>query len=243
MKKFYVLSLGRSGHHAVMNWICSQIEPSIYFNNCIILKGDPPALGIKEAFKFKNGVSTRYSINSSSDIIEKKKDCNLVLVNIINKKLSDLPITEKTNVIIINRDPYNWIASRFKYGGAIALKTLQYIPIWKDNIKTCLYNYICKSENINLIDINFNNWFFSKEYRKEITKKLGIPFTDKGLNNTEHQGKSKFQVNESIGQNLDILHRWDDFSVECVDDEMHELSSLYFNFRISKIDGVYRIIR
>ena len=237
---YYLYSFARAGHHAVMNWICEQSRPSVYFDNSTILKG--------ENLSIKSNTHTMFPDNSDEiaevrlrgvnrkgknivPILPKVSECKLVVIGFIYAnivKRSNLYLKNK-NVIIVLRDPYNWVASRVKHGGGVLLKTKGLLPLWKDYAKICLGDIKLHLDNLNLIDINYNAWFSSEEYRKNLANRLGIQFTDKGLGYLKHMGISKFQSEETNGRKLNVLERYNEIDVNSyIDDEMKELSKRYF---------------
>ena len=59
--------------------------------------------------------------------------------------------------------------------------------------------------------INFNAWFVSQDYRKNLSKSLGLKFNDKGLNIVPETGEgSSFDHRKFDGkaQKMKILDRW-----------------------------------
>jgi len=227
----YVLSFARCGHHAVMNWICDQAKPALYFNNCDIKDKKVIATtkikynGAREKIKNKNGF----------DIETEIENINLCLINHINIDVPTLYAKlgrSDIDLIVVVRDIYNWVASRYRYGGNVRKTTQNALGPWKNIISSCLYKKDVK-EDTNFIDVNFNRWFSEYQYRKRLAKKLGIPFTDKGLNFTNHIGQSRFEPDTNDGQNLGVLNRYthidkDDIR-KYIDEESIKLSEEYFN--------------
>lgn len=235
MHKFYLLSLGRSGHHAVMNWICEQSRPSCYFNNCDI---ENYQIFAREVFKYIHTIDRKYNVHGL-DVNEVLEGVGLHIYNFIGITISEL--YEKLGrsdikVIVVVRDPYNFITSRMMYGGGLKEKTRSIIPVWKSLVSSCLYMDQVEDDTT-FIPINFNNWFVSEEYRKEIAGCLGIEFTDKGLNFTGHMGKSVFEKDKDTrtGQDLDVLNRFKSIAthkiLDLLDSEAVDLAEKYFNMK------------
>lgn len=231
-KIFYLLSSARSGHHAIMNWICRQSAPSLYFENCL------PALSVGRHHRF-------FRYGEDEEVKEIEKDCtlenvnelskqfNLIILGFINTRFKDIiqiPTPEKFEIVIVVRDPYNWVGSRYNFGGGVRSKIRMRIGNWKHLVNLCIHKKeLSRLTGINIIDINYNKWFLSKEYRGRKAEELEIDFTDKGLNDTGHMGKSSFEK-KAIGQDLDIFNRWNKDTALYVDDEMKELSISYFDY-------------
>lgn len=224
-KKLFLLGTGRSGHHAIINWLCRQSIPSLYFNNCA--PGSETLLGIPYVY-------THEKISTASRSLLVDNDYRLIIYNFSNQFFRELE-DKDMDMIIVVRDAYNFVASRKK---RLPKNIKRGIDLWKDHVKTCL------EKRTNVIDINYNKWFSDIDYRKQIANKLDITFTDAGINDIPDIMKgSSFDMMEFNGraQQMNILERWkhykDDESYwNLIDDEMIELSREYFNFYVERPD-------
>ena len=235
-KNILILASSRSGHHAVVNWLIQQsIGVVKFYNNCdrgwvggkLLPKQNVngPTKGLVEVIYISND-NTLTSIYTIEDFdMNKCKTYDFFNGEETHKYKIDL-------VIIINRDLQNWIASRVK-GGGIGERSLTNIPCtyyaagrvitkmefsvdeptaiqkWGRLIKESLgeTNYL---EDGEVYNINFNNWYSEKNYRKKICKDLGLGFSDKGLNelNKAGGGSSFTGMDITNARNLDVLHRY-----------------------------------
>jgi hypothetical protein len=88
-----------------------------------------------------------------------------------------------------------------------------------------------------IVAINFNRWFTSKEYRKRLTARLDIPFNDEGLSDIIWPGVSTFDGSGYDGraQQMKVLERWKplgkDFIETEMDDEMIRYAEDFFNIK------------
>jgi hypothetical protein len=155
------------------------------------------------------------------------------------KKIYDLKFIQKNcriKYIIVARDCYNLLASRFQLYDGYCIKIKEKMDLWKKHINSCLTNDYA---GIPIIDINYNKWFIDKNYRAEICNKLEITFADKGKDDMPvHSSASSFDEKKMDGhaEDMKVLERWKQFKdnkeyVELIDDEMKKLSKEYFNFR------------
>ena len=245
MNKIAVFALSRSGHNAIIRWICEQLEENtIHYYRC------------EEDLE-----------NSAYRPIEYKKSKDNTFHNYIygldNFDLNGFKHIFKNKfnkILIINRDPYNWIASNLKlldYRSRLVFLSLKFTPtkeskkfqqrkwfgytmarleMYKQYIKQSLGDINLMNESF--IDISYNEWFISKDYRKKIANKLKLDFTDNGLNTVEGYpfGSSfdKFKFNGHATE-MDVLNRWQNYRknklfLNYLSEEIKELSRRYFNF-------------
>jgi hypothetical protein len=147
--------------------------------------------------------------------------------------------------VIINRDPYNWIASCFAKKFAEVYKNIRpRIETWRQHIKESLEETRILTGNV--VDINYNRWFLDKNYRESIGRKLGLKFTDAGINDVSIKGDGSsfdFIKYDGKAQEMRVLERWksfkdDDEYIRLLDDELKDLSRRYFDFKIEELRPV-----
>jgi len=154
-------------------------------------------------------------------------------------------LTPDGKTVLIVRDPYNFIASclqRLKNppdAGAtdVGIQLPARIKEWKRHARQALYG----SESTEPIEvINFNEWFLSEEYRRGICDRLGLEFTDRGLNKVMNFGSgSSFDREKFDGnaQEMKVLTRyatWKDHTAfkHLVDDEIVALAEELFGVKL-----------
>lgn len=248
-RHFFVLGVKRSGHHAIIHWICKQEKPSFHANNVSfgfdhlhgpITKKHPHIEHISHVLIYMADGNINFKVKYNETL---KNDYDLAIYSAEDKEFSlcskimheKIDCTNFTYIIVV-RDPYNFVASRLRNNS----KPMKYrwpaqIEVWKDHVRTCL-----NKDDKNFVDINFNKWFVDKDYRKYVTNILDIPFTDEGLNDIR-TGKSSFDGRRFGGsaQKMEVLERWkyykDNESYwDLIDDEMVELSKQYFGLEIER---------
>ena len=255
MKSFFIVhGLKRSGNHAIINWI-TEHDPFIFSNNIIptgpILRGENKIPPPKEFnfYLFKNFSPQKRKVRFW---LKKFKYHNYSFLASIEdhdlniRPFSDAP-TDSINILIL-RDPRNLFASRIRKASAMDSpsfsqemdETMNHIiDLWKNHTKEYLglTNYLN-----NKVCIYFNLWFSSQEYRKSISRKLNLEFTDKGFTQvSEIGGGSSFDGTKFHGNNqkMDVLNRQDYLSeaekkiLETIflDEELQEL--------INKIESLH----
>ncbi len=232
-KCFLVFGLRRTGNHAIINWICRQMTPSAHYNNCVIEPIGNIRLDPLKKFYEKDKVLKKEPKGRSLSYYK------LVVYNFENQLVKDVSFgvkllkirTENIKYIVITRDPYNLFASRLRS----SREGHRFIDVWKSHVHLCM-------ENKDIIGINFNKWFSEKNYRIELAEKLGLKFTDKGINDVFWFGASSFDGNKFDGkaQNMEVLERWKNVIGSSVlekkykqivnDPSIRKLSEEFFNF-------------
>lgn len=228
MKKrlIYWFGMMRCGNHAVMEWLFAQIKGNISRqNNC--------KLGAKINFIPKNIKSDNMFITYEDKILNFSKSfC----------KNADVLGKRKVYNVIVIRDPFNLFASRFVKRLKRQRQSLPPVKLWKHYA----YEYLGITNYIpNKILINYNLWFSNIKYRKRLSKKFGVKFTDKGKDKVPRHGHGSsfdFRNYDGRGSEMDVLNRWrnligNEKYASIFDDEVIELSEKIFG----KIPGTEKI--
>lgn len=217
MKTLYIVhGLKRSGNHGIINWILGQREIP-FFNNVVpvspILAGKcalPTPIKFEDWLKGEEGsVLKRAMIKLGNSVMVSLEDHELDL---------ELFTKGKYNVvnILILRDPRNLFSSRIRKASLVNLPAYpagagplmeRVVNLWVAHAKeftgetSTLKNKAC---------IYFNEWFANPAYRKEISSRLGLPFSDKGFRKVSSEGGgSSFDQTKFDGDNekLKVLDR------------------------------------
>ena len=221
INQYEFFAMRRTGHHAIMKWIFSQIEEPILFANDFyaeIFRGKEYRHGqwISEQPK-EYGVIDNYSYNIEDapiinlDKILEKLDSRLMIVK-----------PEKTIKIFIIRDPFNMMASRFKIDQDKVTKiTSPGVNInWTGNgvvERWCEYaqEYLGMTNVIkDKIFINYNQWFVDEQYRRNILSDLNLQVKLTTLLDVPRNGygssfdEMKFN---GFGNKMKTLDRWHEF--------------------------------
>ena len=203
--EFVIHGLRRSGNHAITNWILGQIKGDMaYYND--VWPNEP----YNNYPSYSNTTKSRidYSIISYEDY-------NLKVLSKIKQK-KDTSISNTTNILIL-RDPFNLLASRFRsnkktpahYSG-LNLRQLYMMYSLEYEGKTNLLG-------VDKVVISYNEWKNSKSYREDLAKKLGLMFNDKAINKVTGQGGgSSFDGMALKGQELKTENRYYNFKDDYV---------------------------
>jgi hypothetical protein len=180
---FAVEHLQRSGGHAVINWLLSHYQNYRFMNN-LMPKKQP-----KVTTKRGNGKHLLYSLEN---------------------RTSDFTKNEPDKRIIILRDPLNWAASIIRRRGNMSFYKDD--KLIRDQVCLDFYKeYYRKYKSDEFYGINYNKWFTSSEYRREIEKDFNLSESDKGINAVLNFGSgSSFDGNKFNGkaQQMKTLERW-----------------------------------
>lgn len=189
------IALQRSGQHAVINWLCEQLGSVIHFNHCIFMRKGMTMMPVPVSGRYvtysEQGKNDSGIVSSDSDktaleaFFYQLADIDLyqnVIYSFEDWDLQDIYLQKlirrhNLKVILILRDPYNWLASSFKHHGNKAPSTL-----FKEKKKK-LTSYLEQVLNINdhlkhdVVAIDFNQWLVSTQYRRKIIEHLGLTFS------------------------------------------------------------------
>ena len=152
-------------------------------------------------------------------------------------------IKKDRKIIIILRDPYNFIASCLQRTikdnpkADVAINLSERLIGWKEHADQIL-NQNKLSEKTYFI--NYNEWFRSEVYRKQICDDLSLAFTDNGLNQVTTFGKGSsfdYQNHNGSAQEMKVLERYktwqhNDRFKSFIDDEIEYYAKEIFGMKI-----------
>ena len=185
MKTDLIVSMHRTGHHAVAVWLLHQREGITNFSITTISKwlfavGGGNDLYMLANNPFKTGKNESADKSNLPSIVSEVKPDGLIITH----EQDSLPHTlEKSGQstfslnkpIVVIRDFRNWAASCIK----MALRDNKIIEEVIDNEKVRLYtDHLLSYGKDDYYYIVFNDWVTSKLYREAICRDLGYTFTD-----------------------------------------------------------------
>jgi hypothetical protein len=250
-----VFALRRSGHHAIINWIRFQVKG----RHCFLNDCEPNSNPFLTCRRGSSIVASPFVEHSRlfwhKEALGKLSKKGVLIYNYEDKHFDDiltdyfeenrckwLGKSQREFNIIILRDPFNLFASKLRwvYGKKYTpslddfARTVQY---WKDYAR----EFVGETNHLtNKITINYNKWFVDKDYRKNLSHKLYLPFTDKGLHIVAKWGPTtwgdtfdgtKYDGNAA---QMKVLERWknykdDEFYISLFrDQELVDLSESIF---------------
>jgi hypothetical protein len=226
-RQCHVYHLRRSGGHGLIDWLLAHHdEPKIHYN---------------QAYPLGRGM-----IGARSDQIHEVPGVagkpRFPLLSIEDTPLDFIAAAVKRPrlVLLLLRDPFNMFASRLgivrKHRGRDPMGHANANRInpalWKQYAREFLEPHYLP----HAVRVNYNSWYTSADYRRQLAEHLGWKFTDRGFGSTDGW---RFSQGSSFGQtdakSLDLLGRWKFFAHDAeyaglFDDEIRQLSKAIFDF-------------
>lgn len=252
VSQYITISLQRSGQHAVISWLCYQLGNTLHYNHCWFERrgklnwvtpinnriihyhdGDIYDSGVQDAKEMSKYL---LSIRSFENVLYSFED-----LDIKHKLLRKYVHTQLPTVILILRDPYNWLASSLKHKKSsrkqLIAKRDYFIRYMEQTLGE--HDYL----DYPVTAINYNKWLSDFNYRKRICDSLNIPY--RGEPSHEKQAIQDFGGGSSFdGLAIDkekllsnVLRRWekyrnDEFFNETLQhDHLIKLTELFFNLK------------
>ncbi len=223
-KSIRVVGLRRSGNHAIINWIKKEHEQhrkKVTFINNIPHDKNPYLHFYQNHLRYNKYPKTILKLKRQAKGWFDKVDCLIYsyedysLEQITNRLFEDkcdfyLGRANNKYDVIILRDPFNLLASRFKNQYFDTKSPCQnIIALWIAYAKEYLRetNFLKNTK----ICINYNHWTSNLDYRQEIAKILDIEFSDAGFNDVQKNGGgSSFDGLKFKGkaQTMEVDTRW-----------------------------------
>lgn len=208
-KFYYVFGLTRSGNRAVCYWIQNMIKNSIFVND------------IKQEFIIRDNIlkniteTPNSKLYSDFTVPEFSNDQALIMFY-ENKKIDEILynsknfIVDESTFIIVIRNPYNYLASKFHIfkkkriqNKELVNNLIKDIQLWKHYYTECF----AYPDNV----IVYDEWVINSEYRKKICTRLKLSNDDTNIFKVNGQGASLFDKNEIIDVQS-VLNRYKIYS-------------------------------
>ena len=187
MKKAYiVLGMKRSGHHAIAYWIAHNLNgKTVLWNDCC--KGWSQGKLIPNHIQPGQSQTQEVGSGKHNTDIYNIEDFNTDWLKKVNfRNFESLKRYDELHIMMVLRDPYNWIASSLRCGGGPARRIVGRIALWKRQARFCLDKEGYGTDKI--LRVSYNDWFQSEEYRAALADCLHLNSYDKGINLTSPRG-------------------------------------------------------
>ncbi|MCP6763131.1 MAG: hypothetical protein NHB32_31135 [Fischerella sp. CENA71] len=247
---FTFFALKRSGHHAVMVWLAYHFQLPIFVLNNIKPYTDPY---LTTGFNNNWDKQSDWLVHIDSENVEQIRnlhkhclvigfqDFNIINLNdgrdIILERQKTVGESLKSFNILILRDPFNLLASRWNKPGPITHNLLMNDDKTLDMWEIYAEEYLGITNILNFkVPINYNLWFSSIEYRKDLSAQFGLSFADDGINvvpksSGGHGSSFDGTSYDGKGNKMKVLERWKtcqhDKLFHEVFRERHKLATLY----------------
>jgi hypothetical protein len=192
-----VFGLQRSGIHALVNWIIQQARgPTLFINDIKSLVGNP-FQNADDFHWYNEEPEAGESFNAEAERSGRHLRKSYLILGYEETDFRHLPRgfdelvrlgvgTSRTvvNVVII-RDPFNLFASRFGFANSANRHPMEthgdmVSNLWKLHARECLGR--TRHLGPDTVVVKYNQWFTDCVYREQIARRLGLAFTDEGLN-------------------------------------------------------------
>lgn len=220
---FTFFALKRSGHHAVMVWLAYHFNLPIFVLNTVTPYTDP-YLTIRFSNNWDKESDWLVHIEDVEQIRNVHKHCLVISIQDFNitsledgrdfiwERQRTVGESLKLFNILVLRDPFNMLASRLYKPGLVPklIDNSEILDTWEIYAEEYLgiTNFIKYK-----IAVNYNLWFLSLDYRKQLSEQFGLSFTDAGLNVVPKASGghgSSFDKNsyDGRGNQMKVLERW-----------------------------------
>jgi len=254
-KEIHVCGLQRTGQHAILTWIIGHFG-KVFWKNGMTPKqdkcdrclndGDWWRFDTEKRPDFSWDVCKNVDMDQEAIIMGTEYTWPSLDMNPrIPKEREELAasmgcdqFSKEQHYVLVLRSPYNHLASWLKMKGP-AFMAKRFSSCWIAAAEEFLgeTNKLPSPK----VCVNYDKWFMNEDYRKDLSKQLNIPFSDKGLNTIMHIGHKKvwgssFDLMKYNGeaQKMKPTERWvaykDDafFLGQMKDKRLRELSEQIF---------------
>lgn len=206
-----VFAAMRSGHHAVVHWLLCHFPGVTLFRNNVCGPEHSIYRNASDEYILLDKVRPQpkdcYAFNIEDHTIEQA-------IEVLDHRQSHLSRGSSARVIqiLVLRDLHNFIASRLRAFDFIGYPFEDHAELWASHAR----EFAGETQLLpGVVKINFNTWVRQREYRAEISKLLGLQFTDAGLQHVPRiGGGSSFDGTDYDGraQDMDVMNRWCSFA-------------------------------
>lgn len=236
----------RSGHHAVLNQLCYQLDDVVHLNNCVLAgltrRARPRAGRLRHYRRGAVHDTGPQSVRACEADLARLVDVpNLVYSfedadSSIDYRRSVAPHRSYT-VLCVARDPFNWLASSLRSRHRAGRFLARRVDRWKEHVEQC-----SRPETYpfgDFVDVNYNRWVAEPSYRVALSHRLGLVYSDRGREEVVAFGPgSTFGGTRFDGRasEMAVLARWrklvDDprYRRTLGDVKVRDLARSYFRF-------------
>ena len=214
-----VIGMSRSGNHCLINWIMAQAEGRICFLNCAEGKTNPfhsaRPLETGRSYRvnyagFDLAAERRGAFSAKDYLIHSYEDAFLggVCGGAFEADHDrHVGASARRLDVLVLRDPFNLFASRRRMGfddrATVAGR------IWKQHAREFLGagRHLTRAG----LPVSYNEWVGSRAYRRRLAERLGLAFTDAGIDSVPRcAGGSSFDgvAFDGRARQMAVFERW-----------------------------------
>jgi hypothetical protein len=232
-KGYLVYGMKRSGHHAIIQWIAANSTGATrHTNDCYMSNGKL----VPGKLQSDNSKVTIYGKGKVQSHIWNIEDFDTNMWKKADPREAKNVVKSCSTIIevLVLRDPFNWVASCLRSGGGPKNRLPFKIPVYKRQAR------FCKAPHREVVFVNFNLWFDSEGYRKDLSEKLRLASYNEGLNKTSPRGGgSSFDkmAYKNRAQEMDVLNRYKEFADipsyrKMMDEELTLIAKTFFGMEL-----------
>jgi hypothetical protein len=215
-----VIGLSRSGNHAIIRWILQQAPGRTCFLNCVEGKTNPyhSARPLASGLPFETNIphfdwerECRGAWLRKDLLVYSYEDSFLGYVChplFAENQERWLGRTRQQIDILIVRDPFNLFASRQR-AGLSSVSPATAVRIWKQHAREALGQRQHRKRPH--LWVYYNRWVTDRAYRQQIAARMGLPFSDTGIDRVPSTGGgSSFDGlrYDGAARQMKVLERW-----------------------------------
>jgi len=184
-----ILTFGmqRSGQHLAIGWICRNLRDCIHFNHCRYIRNGmnlrlTPLTGRRTIYKRgdiqdDSGAQGRDLFKAS---VQRQKTRNLLYSmedmlpdpTLLRRMLREKPAT----IVLILRDPFNWLASSMAHGLSSQIELRRKIDTYKLQLRYALGG--TTFDGFPLVPIDYGRFVLDAGYRRELAVSLSMEYSE-----------------------------------------------------------------
>ena len=239
MRERYLFALGRSGTHAVCEWMHAQggLNYNRLINGLDQYQHGSPRPG---SWLYRGELGILYG---KMDRTVDGGILRCIVPICIDASTFANPAYPSSNrrTIVLLRDPYNQFASCIYQWGSPSTMMPEHhiintIHLFAEAWKALAREFLGLTSFLpkNSVFISFNRWFSDTDYRRKLSADVGIPFNDNGINSVSVMGSSfDHKSYDGRAQDMDVFGRWrafadQQFYRDIFDEEMRCFSESLF---------------
>ncbi len=254
-KEIRIVGIKRSGNHGIITWIRRHYQDHVLHLNKVLPKQNPYRFLSEHFTKEKLIKEAKGNFTQKECLIYSYENCLLSdVTDPLFELKHDLYLgkSQERYDLLILRDPFNMAASMYRKlqeGSDVYMKVYSsnqnIMTLWLDYAKEFLgeTNYL----KHNKIVVNYNEWCLNRDYRQQISKKLGLEFSDAGFNIVKgYGGGSSFDGKNMDGKafQMDTMNRWKVFAGDSEYKKMFNQTILDYSEKIfGQISGTEILLK
>jgi hypothetical protein len=224
-RELRIIGMSRSGNHCIINWITRQVHGRFCFLNCAEGKTNPyvtsrplasgaPFRVNYDGFDIDRERAGMFSVKDY--LIHSYEDCFLGYACSDRFEVDHDAFVGRSAQrfdVLVLRDPFNLFASRRKMG--VSMPEATALRIWKQHAREFLGGGRYLKHN--RIPVSYNAWVTCPRYRREIADRLGLAFSDAGVDEVAScGGGSSFDGLRFDGRarGMPVFERWRHFAAD-----------------------------